>query len=343
MATQYDPTIFGYQNFFSALLTSDITSGSLTIAVDTVPSATSGILVVDPDSATNREVIFYTSKGASNIVCPSDGRGWAGSTATSHLTGTTVIMADVAQYFIGLSDGTLSTDPLRTAAFVDFVVSGGVVAQSAGLVGTFSNIVFYRAGRRYSGSSIANKTYTASKDTYVDITGNTDGSVTVLYTEVANGAASPALTTNYVRIAKVITSGSAITSVVQSGVDSVTTSGQLNYIYNTSPTASPTFVGTNAGTAGGTYFYKSQNGVKELWGNTNSVASGSWGITYPVGLFTAVQFGSINAEGGYTSTNSITANWAGNITSSPSSTSFTSLIIAGASPSNPFTYLIRGV
>ena len=86
MATQYDPTIFGYQNFFSALLTSDITSGSLTIAVDRVPSATSGILVVDPDSATNREVIFYTSKGASNVVCPSDGRGWAGTSATAHLT-----------------------------------------------------------------------------------------------------------------------------------------------------------------------------------------------------------------------------------------------------------------
>lgn len=215
MATQYDPTTFGYQNFYSGLLTADITAGSLTINLDTVPSPTAGILVIDPDSATNREVILYTSKGASTITCPSDGRGWGGSTATSHLTGTTVIMTDVAQYFQGLSDGTLSTDPLRTALFFDHVVSGGVIAQSAGLVGTFSNIVFYLNGRRYSGTSIANKTYTASKDTYVDITGNSDGSVTVTYTEVANNAASPALATNNIRLAIVVTNGSAITSVNQ--------------------------------------------------------------------------------------------------------------------------------
>lgn len=215
MATQYDPTIFDYQNFYSAVLQSDITSGSLTLSLDTVPSVSSGILVIEPDSATNREVIFYTSKGASTITCPSDGRGWGGTTAVAHLTGSTVIMADVKSFFQGLADGTLSKDPLRTALLTNFVVSGGVVAQSAGLVGTFSDIIFYLAGRRYSGTSIANKTYTASKDTYVDITGNSDGSVSVTYTEVANNAAAPALTTNYLRIAKVVTNGSAITSATQ--------------------------------------------------------------------------------------------------------------------------------
>jgi hypothetical protein len=215
MATQLDPTIFDYQNFYSALLTADITAGSLTIALDTVPSATSGILVIDPDSSTSREVILYTSKGVSNVVCPSDGRGWDGSTATSHLTGTTVIMADVAYYFKKLASGELSTDPLRTTLFFDHIASGGVVAISSGLIGTFSNIVFYLNGVRYSGTSIANKTYTASKDTYVDITGASGGAVTVLYTEVANNAASPALTTNYIRVAIVTTSGAAITNVNQ--------------------------------------------------------------------------------------------------------------------------------
>jgi len=215
MATQYDPTTFGWQNFYSAVLQSDITSGSLTLTLDTVPSSTSGILVIEPDSATNREVIFYTSKGASTITCPSDGRGWGGTTAVAHLTGSTVIMADVKSFFEGLGNGTLSSDPLRTALFYDYIVSGGVVAQSAGLVGTFSDIVFYLSGRRYAGTSIANKTYTASKDTYVDITGNSDGTVTVTYTEVANNAASPALSTNNLRIAVVTTNGSTITNVNQ--------------------------------------------------------------------------------------------------------------------------------
>lgn len=97
------------------------------------------------------------------------------------------------------------------------VASGGVVALSSGLIGSFSNIVYYISGRRYSASSIANKTYTASKDTYVDI--NSSG--TPLYSEVTNGAASPALTAGYIRIAKVVTSGAAITSVTRSGLDSL--------------------------------------------------------------------------------------------------------------------------
>lgn len=228
MATQKDPTIFGFQNFYSGLLTADITSGSLTISLDTVPSPSSGILVIDPDSTTGREVILYTSKGASTITCPSDGRGWAGSTASAHLTGTTVIMAPVDEFFEGLQDGTLVSDALRSLlnGSTYFIVSGGTVAQSSGLIGTFSNIVFYINGRRYSGSSIANKTYTASKDTYVDITGNSDGSVTVAYNEVANGAAAPSLAANYLRVAKVVTSGAAITSVVQSHIDSL---GNLIY------------------------------------------------------------------------------------------------------------------
>lgn len=221
MPTQKDPTIFGYQNFYSTTLTGDITSGTLTIGLATVPSPTSGILIIEPDSTSAREVVFYTSKGASTITCPSDGRGWSGSTAAPHLQGSTVIMASVDEYFKGLADGTLSTDPARTILLADHIVSGGVVAQSAGLVGTFSNIVFYLNGQRYSGTSIANKTYTASKDTYVDVTATSGGAVSVTYTEVANGAASPALAANNIRVAKVITSGAAITSVSQGSVDSL--------------------------------------------------------------------------------------------------------------------------
>jgi hypothetical protein len=99
----------------------------------------------------------------------------------------------------------------------DYIYSGGVVAQVSGLDGSFSNIVYYVAGIRYSVTSVANKTYLASKDTYVDI--GIDG--TVDYNDVANGAAAPALAANHLRVAKVVTNGSAITSVSQSGADSL--------------------------------------------------------------------------------------------------------------------------
>jgi hypothetical protein len=228
MPTQKDPTTFGYQNFYSTTLTGDITAGTLTIGLATVPTPTSGILIIEPDFTSSCEVVFYTSKGASTITCPSDGRGWSGTSAASHLTGSTVIMASVDEYFEGLADGTLSTDPLRSSFIPNHIVSGGVIAQSSGLIGTLSTVTFHLSGQRYTSSAIANKTYTASKDTYVDVTGISGGTVTVAYNEVSNGAASPTLAAGYLRLGKVVTSGAAITGIEQVGYDTLG-----NRYYNT--------------------------------------------------------------------------------------------------------------
>jgi len=119
----------------------------------------------------------------------------------------------------------------------NFISSGGIIALSAGLIGTFSNIVYYISGLRYTKTAVANKTYTASKDTYVDI--NAAGTIT--YVEVANGATTGmTLTAGSVRVAKVVTSGAAITSVVQLGLDPL-----FNSIYPNGP-VSPAQINTNA-------------------------------------------------------------------------------------------------
>lgn len=97
---------FDFQNFYSATLTADITAGSLTISLDTVPTPSEGILVIDPDSATP-ECIFYTSKSVGTVTCPADGRGWDSTTAAAHLSGTTVIMAPTGYMFRYLKDGSL--------------------------------------------------------------------------------------------------------------------------------------------------------------------------------------------------------------------------------------------
>ena len=85
----------------------------------------------------------------------------------------------------------------------------GIITQSSGLIGTFSNINYYISGKKYSKTSIANKTYTATKDTYVFI--NASGTVT--YTEVTVGAAAPATPANSVLVAVVTTNASAITNI----------------------------------------------------------------------------------------------------------------------------------
>jgi len=103
---------FDFQNFYSATLTSDIVAGTLVIPLDTAPTPTEGVLVIDPDS-TSPEVIYYTSKGASSVTCPADGRGWDDTTATSHGQGTTVIMAPTAYAWRMLKNGSLF-DSYRT-------------------------------------------------------------------------------------------------------------------------------------------------------------------------------------------------------------------------------------
>lgn len=213
MATRLNPTNFGYQNFYSALLTADITSGTLVISLDTVPTPSAGILVIDPDSTTGREVIVYTSKGASTITCPSDGRGYSGTTAAAHLTGTTVIMAPIDKWFTALASGELSTDPLRTEGFYDYVASGLVwTADAAGSTrnASMTSGVLYILGRRLTLVAVTARTFTASKDTYIDVSDNGDGTGLITYNEVANNAASPALSTNNVRIGIIVTAAGSI-------------------------------------------------------------------------------------------------------------------------------------
>ena len=93
-----------FQNFFSTTLSADITDTATDIFLNAVPNGSEGFLVIEPDSTTNREIIYYTSKTALKVTCPSvaDGRGQDDTTAHSHVTGSTVIMAPVAAYYEAL-------------------------------------------------------------------------------------------------------------------------------------------------------------------------------------------------------------------------------------------------
>lgn len=95
-----------FQNYYSTTLSSGITSSDTTIPLNSLPTGSQGFLVIEPDSSTNREVIFYTSKTGSAVVCTSavDGRGVDGSTAVSHSSGATVKMQVVANMFEALQD-----------------------------------------------------------------------------------------------------------------------------------------------------------------------------------------------------------------------------------------------
>lgn len=133
----------GFQNFFTTTLASGITASDTTIYLNSLPTPSEGYLVIEPDSSTNKEIIYYTSKGANFVTLPSvaAGRGVGGTTAVSHSSGVTAQMNVVAEHFEALQDGTA------------FAVGGiGASAYADGwapILGSTPNTVTYNGNRNY--------------------------------------------------------------------------------------------------------------------------------------------------------------------------------------------------
>lgn len=102
----------------------------------------------------------------------------------------------------------------------DYVVSGCVwTADSVGVnrnASMTSGVVVIN-GNPITVASVTARTFTASKDTYIDVLDNGDGTGLLVYTETTNNAASAALASNSIRIGIIVT-----------GATSIATSGSVN-------------------------------------------------------------------------------------------------------------------
>jgi hypothetical protein len=114
-----------------------------------------------------------------------------------------------------------------------FVASGCTWQIVSNLQGTMISGVIYVNGIRATIGGVGSYNFTASQDTYIDA----DYNGNLYYIPVGNGAASPALTANAIRLAKIVTNTTAITSIVQGGMDSNNvlvyphgTSGSTSYV-----------------------------------------------------------------------------------------------------------------
>lgn len=111
------------EDFFATTLSSGISASDTVIPVNAAPTSSEGFLVLDQNNST-KEVIYYTSKDASTVTCPSValGRGQGGTTAVSHSSGATVKMNMVSQYFKEIQNGhamglaSIGPDKLNTGA-----------------------------------------------------------------------------------------------------------------------------------------------------------------------------------------------------------------------------------
>lgn len=109
---------------------------------------------------------------------------------------------------VGKGTGKAYPDSINEFAF-DFVVSGLVwTGDSLGVTRAASMTagIAYISGVRVTIAAVTARTFTASKDTYIDLS----SSGTITYTEVSNNAASPALSANNIRIGIIITGATTI-------------------------------------------------------------------------------------------------------------------------------------
>lgn len=139
------------------------------------------------------------------------------ATLTTFTANTQIKSAEVNGNFTGLSDGTMDIDHnslqvFRDEALFDFVNSGGVwTADSAGVNRNASMTALATTidGWRSLIGAVTSRTFTASKDTYIDVL-RTTTTTALVYTEVSNNAASPALASNSLRLGIIVTGATTI-------------------------------------------------------------------------------------------------------------------------------------
>ena len=209
--------------------------GSTVLDLDNVDNWNSKVIVVTGTPAANGYIaaagmkVMYGHITAGDLVIDGFAPGYTdngNTTSEVAIVKMTTSWADTLVNLLGISlqdNGKLKTTSLDdffkpSELTQNFVASGGIVTAVGGLQASFTAAVVYVNGLRYTVPLVAARTYTASKDTYVDVL-ISGGVASIVYTEAANGGANPALAANSVRIARVVTSGAAVTSVVQNQPD----------------------------------------------------------------------------------------------------------------------------
>lgn len=198
----------GYQNFYATRLATDIGASDTSFDVETAPSVTSGTLTLEARNSTKREIITYT--GVSGTTLTGVARGQGGTTATTHSRNALVEMNLTAE---DLTAALAVPNDIITRfdeTIGDHVASGCIWTDDTGLNADMSAGVVYINGIRLEVDAVSDHTFTASRDTYIDIGDNG----TLDYNEESNGAAAPAIAASHLRLAKVITDGSDILGVV---------------------------------------------------------------------------------------------------------------------------------
>lgn len=184
-------------------------------------------------------------------------------------------------------------EQFRQDAVADFIVSGIVASSSAGLIGSVTPGYLYVGGIRKPCAGNPSITFPASKDIYIDV----DSGGGLLYTGanvVTNGAAAPALASGSFRVAKMVTSAIAITSVTTAGIDSLgnvfSNKNPFGFTQVYFPTLQNSWVNYDT-TWAPAYYAKDKTGTVSMSGliKNGTTTSGTPMFTLPEGFRPALQ------------------------------------------------------
>lgn len=190
--------------------------GSSAIPVDAITNwptgtfiATTGTLQANGTLDPSTVQVFYGTASGTTVTITSFAAGY---TDKGNIAGDVVVIKPTTEWANIASDGILSNIQFP-ANFANFVEpSGGVWTVSSGLVGTATAGYVWYQGARSAMAAVVAYTFTASKDTYVDYNPST---AAWTYVPETNGTLEPAVTSGCVRIAKVVTGSSTISSISQ--------------------------------------------------------------------------------------------------------------------------------
>lgn len=207
--------------------------GSTVLDLDNVDNWNSKAVIITGTPAANGFIspagmkVMYGHLNAGDFIIDGYAPGYVDNGNTTSEVAIVKMTTSWADALIDLLDNSLQDNGLLkltaldhffkpSESVFDYIASGAVLAglgYGANLNGSLTAGVVYINGLRNLIPSVASRTFTASKDTYVDALYNSNGTATIVYTEVSNNAASPALAANSVRVGIVVSGASSIASI----------------------------------------------------------------------------------------------------------------------------------
>jgi len=202
----------------------ELVAGTYTEWSATVTSSTSLSIVATPvygsdqvyPAGSTTQVYIPTSSYAQNKLI--DGllvhTNQDGTLKTGAVDNAAVLASDVVET-AKIKDSNVTEAKLthRPSEYIfDHVASGCVWSgdsYGSTRAASMTSGVVYISGLRITVASVTARSFTASKDTYIDV----DNTGTLVYTEVTNNAASPALAANSIRLGIIVTGASNIANV----------------------------------------------------------------------------------------------------------------------------------